>query len=268
MKVLNNIGILVTRAGQQSNRFSNLLQSYGARVVEMSALEIGAPSSWESLDRQLSLLSSFQWLVLTSVNGVEAVLDRCHQSQGRSLLELKQQGPFKIAVVGQKTAEALLQADIGIDFSPNEFVADALVAQFPDPLSGLRILFPRVETGGRDVIVREFCDRGATVIEVPAYESRCPAQIDPLALAALQTDQIQVITFASSKTVRHFLRLVEQAGLDRQDLAAVRLASIGPQTSATCHELFGRVDIEAHTYTLDGLTEAIVADIAGATTHG
>jgi uroporphyrinogen III methyltransferase / synthase len=274
MKALNNLGILITRAGPQSSPFSEQLQAQGARVVEMPTLAIGAPSSWEALDRQLGLLSSFQWLVLTSVNGVEAVLDRYHQQFGESLAEWQgklaqnsaqnstqnsaQNSALKIAVVGQKTAAALETTGIAIDFSPQEFIADALVAQFPEPLAGLRILFPRVESGGRDVLVREFCDRGATVVEVPAYESRCPASIDPGALAALRSGRIQVITFASSKTVRHFVQLIEAAGLDRHSLSAVQLASIGPQTSATCRELFGRVEIEATTYTLDGLTEAIV----------
>jgi uroporphyrinogen III methyltransferase / synthase len=266
MKILNNLGILITRAGSSSSPFSEQLQAQGARVVEMPTLTIGAPSSWEALDRQLGLLSSFQWLVLTSVNGVEAVLDRYHQQFGESLAEWQgklaqnsaQNSALKVAVVGQKTAAALETAGIAIDFSPQEFIADALVAQFPEPLAGLRILFPRVESGGRDVLVREFCDRGATVVEVPAYESRCPASIDPGALAALRSGRIQVITFASSKTVRHFVQLIEAAGLDRHSLSAVQLASIGPQTSATCRELFGRVEIEATTYTLDGLTEAIV----------
>ncbi len=263
MKVLNNLGILITRAGQQSSSFADQLQAQGARVVEMPTLAIGAPSSWQALDRELNRLSSFQWLVLTSVNGVEAVLDRYSHQFDRSLTaalpELRgQTSGLKIAVVGQKTAAALEQAGIAIDFSPREFIADALVSQLPEPLEGLRILFPRVESGGRELLVREFCDRGATVIEVPAYESRCPDSIDPAALMALRSGQIQVITFASSKTVRHFVQLIEAAGLDRQTLSAVQLASIGPQTSATCLELFGRVEIEATTYTLDGLTEAIV----------
>jgi uroporphyrinogen III methyltransferase / synthase len=266
MKVLNNLGILITRAGSQASPFSEQLQAQGARIVEMPTLTIGAPSSWEPLDRQLKQLSSFQWLVLTSVNGVEAVLDR-GQQVGGSLAELQGRSALnsslKIAVVGQKTAAALEAAGLAIDFSPREFVADALIDQFPEPLPGLRILFPRVESGGRDVLVREFCDRGATVVEVPAYESRCPESIDPGALEALGSGQIQVITFASSKTVRHFVALIEAAGLDRQALSAVQLASIGPQTSATCRELFGRVEIEATTYTLDGLTEAIVQSIQG-----
>jgi uroporphyrinogen III methyltransferase / synthase len=263
MKVLNNVGILVTRAGQSSSSFVDRLQAQGARVIEMPTLAIGAPSSWQALDRELNQLRSFQWLVLTSVNGVDAVLDRySHQfgrSLGEALPELRGQASgLKIAVVGQKTAAALEQVGIAIDFSPREFVADALVAQFPESLEGLRILFPRVESGGRDLVVREFCDRGATVIEVPAYESRCPDSIDPAALTALRSGQIQVITFASSKTVRYFVQLIEAAGLDRHAISPIQLASIGPQTSATCRELFGRVEIEATTYTLDGLTEAIV----------
>jgi uroporphyrinogen III methyltransferase / synthase len=258
MKVLNRSGILVTRAGQQSHRFAQLLEEQGAKVLELATLEIGAPSTWEPLDRQLGQLASFDWLILTSVNGVEAVLDRYRRINDRDLSADWPQYGLKIAVVGQKTADALIQAHLPIDFSPTEFIADALVDQFPEPLADRRILFPRVESGGRDILVREFRDRGAEVIEVAAYESRCPKAIDPAILTALQSGQVQVITFASSKTVRHFVQLIEEAGLDRQALAEINLASIGPQTSATCRELFGRVEIEAQTYTLEGLTEAIV----------
>jgi uroporphyrinogen-III synthase len=97
------------------------------------------------------------------------------------------------------------------------------------------------------------------VTEVPAYESGCPQAPDPAAIAALQARQIHVLTFASSKTVRHTCQLLQQGlGADWAEyLQTVAIASIGPKTSDTCRELLGRVDIEATEYTLEGLTQAI-----------
>ncbi|MGL5805999.1 MAG: uroporphyrinogen-III synthase, partial [Xenococcaceae cyanobacterium] len=134
---------------------------------------------------------------------------------------------------------------------------------FPETLSDRSILFPRVETGGREILVRELTSSGANIVEVAAYQSTCPAQIDPFAWSALQQNQVDIITFASSKTVSNFVRLVKQALENNSKLTLesllknVCIASIGPQTSKTCQELLERVDIEAQEYTLEGLTDAL-----------
>ena len=161
-------------------------------------------------------------------------------------------------MVGEKTAQRLQAFDLQPDFVPPNYVADSLISRFPEVLAGQRILFPRVETGGRDVLVREFAAQGAEVVEVAAYESRCPLHADPLAVEALRQNQVQVITFASSKTVQHFCDLLETADLDwRTWLNDLCIASIGPQTSRACDALLGRVDVEAKEHTLPGLLQAI-----------
>lgn len=249
--------VLVTRSVGQSSEFSDRLQAIGAQVVEMPALEIGPPSSWQELDQAIAQLSSFDWLVLTSTNGVDYFFERL-AAQGKDARAL---AGVKIAVVGQKTAASLEQRGLKADFTPPDFVADSLVAHFPEAsLQGIKILFPRVESGGREVLVKEFTAQGAEVVEVAAYQSGCPAAIAPAALEALQNGSVDIITFASSKTVKHFCQLVE-ASLGHSflidQLQRVCIASIGPQTSKTCLECFGRVDVEAQEYTLPGLTQAI-----------
>ena len=94
-------------------------------------------------------------------------------------------------------------------------------------------------------------------MEVAAYESGCPETITPDALEALQSQIVDVITFASSKTVKNFHQLITNL-LPEKALEKVGIASIGPQTSKSCYDLFGRVDIEAEEYTLEGLTKAII----------
>ena len=120
------------------------------------------------------------------------------------------------------------------------------------------------------VLVREFRSRGAYVIEVPAYQSRCPLETPAEIITAFQQQRVDVVTFASSKTVRHFAKLLQQS-LDEINpgqseaahsvselLDAICLASIGPQTSKSCVDVLGRVSLEAKEYTLEGLTQALL----------
>ena len=258
--------ILVTRAAAQSPGFSQSLTSAGADVIDMPALMIGPPSSWDELDHAIATLHQFDWLVLTSANGVTGFLERLlHQGKDTRAL-----ASLKIAAVGRKTAKVLKKHSLTADYIPPNYVADALVDHFPDKaaLAGQNLLFPRVESGGRDVLVKQLSAQGASVVEVAAYQSCCPEAVDPKVIEALQSQVIDVVTFASSKTVRYFCQLIEQEAQQRsidkptqdwqQWFTPLTIASIGPQTSLTCRQLFGRVDIEAQEYTLDGLTQSIV----------
>jgi uroporphyrinogen III methyltransferase/synthase len=258
MEPLTGRTVLVTRAAGQAGSFVQQLTAVGARAIELPALEIGPPTSWEPLDRAIAAIETYDWLILTSANGVEALLGRLAIA-GRDVRAL---ATVKIAVVGQKTADALSRCGLRPDFIPTDFIADRLAADFPEDPSDRRILFPRVETGGRDVLVKNLRDRGAIVDEVAAYESRCPAELAPAARQALEARQVDIVTFASSKTAHnfaHLLRAIDRGHNGSFDLLqGVCIASIGPQTSDACREAFGRVDLEAEEYTLDGLRRAIV----------
>ncbi|WRH68300.1 MAG: uroporphyrinogen-III C-methyltransferase [Planktothrix sp. GU0601_MAG3] len=254
--------ILVTRSVEQSSLQSDLLKAQGAIVIEMPALVITPPSSWESLDQAIQQLGSssehsFDWLILTSSNGVEYFFNRLI-TLGKDTRSL---GKTKIAVVGKKTASSLQKLCLKPDFIPPDFIADSLVEHFPESLEGKRILFPRVETGGREILVQELTAKGAIVIEVAAYESGCPDNISPEVLEALRSKKIDIITFASSKTVKNFCQLIQalpEQSLPPNYLDGICIASIGPQTSKSCQSLLGRVDIEPQEYTLEGLTQAMI----------
>lgn len=255
-KALSGKTILVTRSAGQSSEFSNLLQAQGAAVVEMPTLEIQPPSDWTALDQAIAQLPSFDWLFLTSANAVDFFCDRL-AALDHDLAVLR---PMKIAVVGQKTAQVLEHRGLTANYIPPDFVADSLLDHFPESPQGQRILFPRVESGGRAVLIEAFTQKGAEIVAVAAYQSACPATIDPIALSALERGVIDVVTFASSKTVKYFCRLLQQALGERwrSILDPIVIASIGPQTSMTCQAEFDRVDLEAPVYTLPGLTQAIV----------
>ena len=255
--------VLVTRAAEQSSRFSLMLQQQGARVIEMPALEIIPPSSWEGLDNAIETLSSFDWLILTSVNGVKFFFQRL-ETLGQDVRALAK---VKLAVVGRKTAYMLKKHGLKSDFVPPNFIAESLVGNFPESLDSKKILFPRVETGSRAFLVKELRQRGAQVLEVAAYQSECPNQIDTEAWEALQQGKVNIITFASSKTVCNFYHLIcqELGEISPKQISSILaktiIASIGPETSKTCYELLGKIDIEAREYTLEGLTKMLVAKL-------
>ncbi|MBI1241700.1 uroporphyrinogen-III synthase [Umezakia ovalisporum] len=250
--------ILVTRSSGQSREFVHRLTALGAMVISMPTLEIVPPSSWENLDQAIACLADFHWLIFTSTNGVDYFFERLI-AKGKDIPALAR---IKIAVVGEKTAHSLQQRGVVPDFIPANFVADSLAANFPEPLQRRKVLFPRVESGGREILVQELTAQGAVVVEVAAYQSRCPSSIPESVKLALQNGTVDIITFASSKTVNFFCQLIKETFSHSSDighlLAKSCIASIGPQTSKTCHALLGRVNIEAEEYTLDGLTEALI----------
>lgn len=247
--------ILVTRAASQSGQFSQMLMGKGASVIDFPALEIREPRSWTPVDDAIASLASFDWLILTSANAVEFFLDRLLQ-QGKDFRAL---ASLKIAVVGKKTHAVLFQRGLFADFIPPQFVADSLIEHFPENPSKLKLLFPRVEQGGREVFVKEMTAKGALITEVAAYESACPKTIPPAAKLALESKAVDALTFASSKTVRHFAQLMQKTFGEGwlTLLNDVAIASIGPQTSRDCQELLGKVTFEAKEYTLTGLTEGL-----------
>lgn len=252
--------ILVTRAVGQSDTFVQQLCEKGAQAIALPALEIKPPSTWQLLDQQLARITDFDWLIFTSANGVEFFMNRL-KTQGDPFQAL---AALKVAVVGQKTALKLKAYGLTPDFIPPKFISDSLVEHFPDRdhLPDAQILYPCLEDERRELLIRELTQLGAIVVDVPAYRSACPSAIAPDALAALKQG-IDIVTFASPKTARCFLRLLEVTQAHRgasphQVLQNVAIASIGPLTSATCQDLFGRVDIQPEEYSLDGLMSALI----------
>jgi len=249
--------IAVTRAEQQLGEARRLFSATGARVIDLPALVITPPDDWGPLDDALAELDSFHWIVFSSANGVEAVEQRLARA-GRSLG--RRPPGVRLAAVGRKTARCLEEIGAAADFVPPAFVADSLIEHFPVSGWGQRLLLPRVQSGGRTVLAEAFGEAGARVVEVPAYETRCPEHLPSDALQALERRSLDALTFSSGKTVSHTAQLLEGAfgSSWRERLAAVRVVSIGPATSERCQAVLGRVDAEADPHDLDGLVDACV----------
>ncbi|MFM9071877.1 MAG: uroporphyrinogen-III synthase [Cyanobium sp.] len=252
---LQGCTIGVTRAEQQLGTARQLFEAAGAKVIDLPALVVGPPDDWRPLDGALADLEQFHWLLFSSANGVDAVQQRLRRRGGDLARPPK---GLRMAAVGRRTAERLEEMGVEVDFVPNRFVADALIDEFPVSAWGLHLLLPRVQSGGRIVLAEAFGSAGARVVEVPAYDTRCPDGLPSAAVQALQQGTLQAITFSSGKTVRHCVQLLEGAfgGQWPQVMEGIKVVSIGPQTSKPCLELLGRVDAEADPHDLPGLVAA------------
>ncbi len=249
--------IVVTRSQDQQAEARLLFEKEGAKVLDLPALVISPPDEWIALDNSLLDLNNFHWIIFSSVNGVRAVEDRL-KLMGSSITDKPKS--LKIAAVGRKTSQSLELLGAKPDFVPPQFVADSLIKHFPVSAYGLRILIPRVQTGGRTVLFEAFSQAGAQVVEVSAYESKCPKDFPAETSNALQNQEVDAIVFTSGKTAANTAYLLgKYLGKEWQKiLLNVQLISIGPQTSISCQKYFNRVDQEASQHDLAGLVQASI----------
>ena len=251
---LSGVRVLVGRARHQASALSAELRRYGAQVLEIPFLEIRKPKSFALLDRVLKNIASYDWLILTSVNGVDAMWARIKQLR----ITKAKLANLKIAAIGPATSQAIKKRGLNVAVVPEQYIAESVVHSLQEQVQGKRVLLVRAKVA-RDVIPRELRKAGAEVDVVEAYETVVPKSSRARLQAAFNgKNRPSIITFTSSSSVKNFVSLL---GKKRPHLDGVQLASIGPITSATLRELNLPVDIEATEYTIPGLTQAIVDSI-------
>lgn len=245
--------ILVTRARHQAGRLAEALRAKGAAVIEIPAIEIVPPASYADLDAALGNLSQYQWLIVTSANGVEAMRERMAALN----LSSRDFSHLKIAAVGSATSQALREMELTAAITPPEYVAESLLEALGSTVGGQRVLLARAAVA-RDVIPDALRARGATVDVVDAYRTVIPDESMERvrALFGEKGRTPDAATFTSSSTVTNFLALLRAAGV--QAPAAMKAVSIGPITSATLRELGWEPAAEADPHDLAGLVDATI----------
>jgi uroporphyrinogen III methyltransferase/synthase len=243
--------IVITRTRQQAGRLREMLEERGALVVEFPTIEIRPPKSWEPLDNAIRRLEEFQYLLVTSVNGVRNFLSRL-DACGRDVRDLK---GLTIGAIGPATAAELARTGIKVDFLPKEYRAEGLIeALSGHDLAGKAFLMPRAKVA-RDLVPKTLEKRGAQVEVVEAYETVAP-RFSEGEIEHLLTPAPDMITFASSSTATNFAKIVGEAEVGKI-LGGVSVASIGPVTSETVRKLGFTVAVEAEESTIPGLVRAI-----------
>jgi len=252
-KPLTGVRVLVGRARHQAGALSSQLRDLGADVLEIPFIEIRKPRSFRPLDSALRNFATYDWLILTSVNGVDAMWDRMKTLPG---LEDSFKS-LKIAAIGPATKKAIEQRGLHVDVVPKEYVAESVVRSLKGKVKGKRVLLVRAKVA-RDVIPNELRKAGARVDVVEAYETVVPKSSRTRLQAAIKNPKKRphVVTFTSSSTVKNFVELIGRRS--RATLGGIRTASIGPVTSSTLREKGLPVDIKAKEFTIPGLITAIV----------
>jgi uroporphyrinogen-III synthase len=253
--------VLVSRAKKQAGALSSALRELGCQVIAIPFIQIRRPDSYGPLDAALRSLATYDWLILTSVNGVEVLFER----MARKRMDTSALAHLKIAAIGPATRNAIQEQGFRVTVTPREYVAESVVASLHRRVKEKRVLLVRARVA-RDVIPRELRKAGAHVDIVEAYETVVPASSEKRLRAVLAGPRRpHAITFTSSSTVRNFVSLLGLSGARSALRKAashrgVHTASIGPVTSATLREFGLPVDIEARKYTIPGLVSAIARE--------
>ena len=253
--------IVVTRAREQASGFLQELASLGADCIQFPTIEIIPPDSWEPMDKAISDLESYQWLLFTSVNGVKYFLQRLHFLK-KDVRDLK---GIKIGAIGPKTADQWHQLGIKPDLIPDEYRAEAVVESFKKwDTQGVRILVPRAAKA-REILPDQLRKMGAQVDVVDAYKTVSPTDDTTGVRDMLEKGTIDMVTFTSSSTVTNFVNMFgsEKERLTDEWMKRVKIACIGPITADTAREQGFSVDLMPSDYTIEALTRAIT-DFFGA----
>jgi uroporphyrinogen III methyltransferase/synthase len=245
--------ILITRAREQSAEFSDSLKTLGAEPIEFPTIEIVPPPHWEELDRAVDRIKSYNWIIFTSANGVKFFFQRL----GERGFPLRLPASLKVCAIGPATASQLMDRGVRVDYTPKEFIAEAILKGFEKmAVQGKRILLARVRQA-RDVLPKGLKKLGAEVEVVEAYRTIRPKGGQRRLKQLLTEEKVDVITFTSSSTVNHFADLLKGSDL-KTTLKGIAIASIGPVTARTAKERGMKVHIQPSEYTIPALTQAIV----------
>ena len=226
----------------------------GAEVLAFPVLETVDPEDWAPLDAAIANLATYDWVVLTSTNGVDRFLKRFRAVTGSRDAILG----TRFAAVGSATAKKLAKHGLPPALVPEDFRAEGLVEAFREMGAGpgCRVLIPRAEEA-REILPDELRAMGCDVDVVCVYRTQ-PAAPDPAVVERLQAGTVDAVTFTSGAIARGFVSALLAAGLDAgQVLGHLTVVSIGPVTSDAIREMGYVVDVEAAESTMGSLVDAI-----------
>ncbi len=245
--------VVITRTRHQASKLYDLLSELGAHVLEAPTIEFKPPKDWGQIDKAITHLDQFDWLVLTSVNGVEALAKRL----GFLSLDARDLAGVKVAAIGDAT-ESELQARLGIqaDLVPPHYVAESLGQQLIDAgfVKDRKFLLLRADIA-RPKLREMLNQAGGHVKDLAIYETKRAERLSSDVLAALRCKEVDWMTFTSSSTATN---MAEMLGSECDLIQDLKIASIGPITSQTVRDLGWTLNVEADPSNLRGLVAAMV----------
>lgn len=241
--------IIVTRAESSASVLSDQLEELGAQVDEYPVIKFIPPTDPTPLDDAIAHLSNFDWIIFTSANGVEWFIKRVLETGG----DIRALGCAKLGAIGPKTAAALEQLKLKVDYVPSEYIAEAIIREFPENISGKNILITRAKEA-REELPEGLKSLGADVTVVSVYETARDDSHANALRSRLTEGDIDIITFTSASTVKNFMTLIGDIKVPDSVIAAC----IGPITADTARTYGLDPVIIASDYTIEGLVKALI----------
>ena len=249
--------IVVTRSREQAGELVEMLEELGAEPIQAPAIRIAETSEPEALERAAAEIGTYDWVVFTSANGVDAFMARLLDGP-RDVRDFK---GVRICTIGPSTAGRLARFGIKVDLTPAEYRAEAIVEALRSrgEIAGKRFLLPRADIA-RELLADELRRAGAEVVEVAAYRTlQDPGSRDgdPDIYRMLLDRRIDAVTFTSASTVRSFAKMLgEEPAADL--LKDTVVASIGPVTAEAAEVLGIHTTVMPQQYTIPALVDALV----------
>jgi uroporphyrinogen III methyltransferase/synthase len=243
--------VLVPRAQHQARATAQAIRQRAAEPILFPVITVREPPEPERVTAAIEALSSYDWVLFTSANGVERFFTQL-QKRG---LDARALGSCSVGVIGPKTSEALAQNGINADLVAEEYVGEALASAVLERGAGARVLIPRALVA-REELPQRLRALGVVVDVVPIYQTVGIGECAANELSRLlRAGEVDVAIFTSSSTA---VNTCGALGTDAASvLSTVTVASIGPVTSKTLTSLGVRVDVQARVYTIAGLLDAL-----------
>lgn len=251
--------ILVTR--EHAEGFERL-EELGAEIIEFPTIEIVPPESHEELDSSIERVTTYDWLIFTSRNGVKYFFRRYFEKD-RDIRDLR---GIKICAVGSKTAQEVRKYGLKVDLIPEEFRAEGLIEMFSKAqnaegvahsklFKGMRFLLPRAENA-REIFPRTVRELGGEIDVPVAYRTIKPESRGKRLRRFFKEGRISIATFTSAATFHNFREIM---GEDAEALLkGVAIAVIGPVTAKAIEKAGLHADVMPREATIEAMVEEII----------
>lgn len=250
--------ILVTRSRTQASVLVEKIKQMGGEAIEFPTIEIAVEKNLEHLYQAFANIEKYQWIIFTSVNAVDIFFKQLRE-QDRDIRSLS---GVRICAIGPATSSKLQGLGLLVEIIPDEYQAEGIIEKLDGLISpGQRVLLPRAR-GAREILPVNLEKMGAVVDECFLYQAVIPKSINSIGWQELLADHLDYVTFTSSSTVNNFVKIIGREQVESLHQQHIKVACIGPITAATARENGFDIDVQASEYTIDGLLNAILKDIA------
>ena len=244
--------VLVTRAAEKAGALSAQLEALGAEVEELPAIALAPVRRNGAVRAAIKEIPRTDWVFFTSPEGI-GWFSRILKPYRKDVRWLS---GCHIGAIGPKTAAAIEETGLHVDFVPKRFSQEGILEDLPPRLlHGKRALILSAEES-RDVLEAGLRRRGMSVTKVPIYRTVTPAALRA-GIGTIVHRPFDLVTVTSASCVDHLFQAMKAVG-KRSLFPQLRFASIGPVTSSAVRALGGTVEVEANVSTIEGLLDAVV----------